>query len=62
VEDITAVPGTAAHLKSVSNARGGIIPIVDLRLKFTFPEAPFTETTCIVVVQVEQEGETAPIA
>ena len=61
VQDITAVPGTPAHLKGVINLRGKIIPIVDLRLKFAFPEAPFTETTCIVVVQVEEEGETAPI-
>ncbi|HEX2639740.1 MAG TPA: chemotaxis protein CheW, partial [Pyrinomonadaceae bacterium] len=57
VQDITAVPGTPSHLKGVINLRGKIIPIVDLRLKFAFPEAPFTETTCIVVVQVEEEGE-----
>ncbi len=61
VQDITAVPGTPAHLKGVINLRGKIIPVVDLRLKFTFPEAPFTQTTCIIVVQVEQEGEQAMI-
>jgi purine-binding chemotaxis protein CheW len=57
VQDITAVPGTPAHLKGVINLRGKIIPVVDLRLKFTFPAIPFTETTCIVVVQVMQEGD-----
>jgi len=61
VQDITAVPGTPPHLKGVFNLRGKIIPVVDLRLKFTFPEAPFTQTTCIVVVQVVQEGEQALI-
>jgi purine-binding chemotaxis protein CheW len=61
VQDITAVPGTPAHLKGVINLRGKIIPVVDLRIKFAFPEAPFTQTTCIVVVQVEQEGEQAMI-
>lgn len=61
VQDITAVPGTPPHLKGVINLRGKIIPIVDLRLKFAFPEAPFTQTTCIVVVQVEQGGEIAMI-
>lgn len=61
VQDITAVPGTPAHLKGVINLRGKIIPVVDLRLKFAFPEAPFTQTTCIVVVQVMQEGEAAMI-
>jgi purine-binding chemotaxis protein CheW len=57
VQDITAVPGTPAHLKGVLNLRGKIIPVVDLRLKFAFPDAPFTQTTCIVVVQVAQEHE-----
>jgi len=57
VQDITEVPGTPAHLKGVINLRGKIIPVVDLRLKFAFPNAPFTQTTCIIVVQVIQEGE-----
>jgi purine-binding chemotaxis protein CheW len=57
VQDITAVPGTPAHLKGVLNLRGKIIPVVDLRLKFAFPDAPFTQTTCIVVVQLAQEQE-----
>ena len=61
VQDITAVPGTPAHLKGVLNLRGKIIPVVDLRLKFAFPDAPFTQTTCIIVVQVVQDNEPAMI-
>ena len=61
VQDITAVPGTPEHLKGVINLRGKIIPVVDLRLKLAFPETPFTQTTCIIVVQVTQEGEPAMI-
>ena len=61
VQDITAGPGTPAHLKGVLNLRGKIIPVVDLRLKFAFPDAPFTQTTCIVVVQVVENGEQAMI-
>src|SRR5580692_3259800 len=61
VQDITAVPGTPAHLKGVINLRGKIIPVVDLRIQFAFSEALFTETTCIIVVQVPQEGEQAMI-
>src|ERR1700733_14288742 len=52
VQDITAVPGTPPHLKGVINLRGKIIPVVDLRIRFRFQEALFTETTCIIVVQV----------
>jgi len=61
VQDITTVPGTPAHLKGVLNLRGKIIPVVDLRLKFELPEAPFTQTTCIIVVQVLQAGEQSMI-
>jgi purine-binding chemotaxis protein CheW len=61
VQDITAVPGTPAHLTGVINLRGKIVPVVDLRIKLTFPEAPFTQTTCIIVVQVQQEGQPAMI-
>src|SRR5438309_5679195 len=61
VQDITAVPGTPAHLKGVLNLRGKIVPVVDLRLKFAFPDAPFTQTTCIIVVQVMQEQQQAMI-
>jgi purine-binding chemotaxis protein CheW len=59
VQDITAVPGTPAHLKGVINLRGKIIPVVDLRIRFRFPEAPLTATTCIIVAQVSQSGEQA---
>jgi purine-binding chemotaxis protein CheW len=61
VQDITAVPGTPAHLKGVINLRGKIIPVVDLRLKLAFSEAELTQTTCIIVVQVLQEDEPAMI-
>jgi purine-binding chemotaxis protein CheW len=61
VQDITAVPGTPPHLKGVINLRGKIIPVVDLRLKFSLPDAPFTQSTCIIVVEVVQDGEPAMI-
>ncbi len=61
VQDITSVPGTPAHLKGVLNLRGKIIPVVDLRLKFSFPDTPFTEQTCIIVVQIVQEGDQSMI-
>jgi purine-binding chemotaxis protein CheW len=61
VQDITPVPGTRPHLKGVINLRGKIVPVVDLRVRFSFPDAPFTHTTCIVVVEVEQEGAPALI-
>jgi purine-binding chemotaxis protein CheW len=52
VQDITQVPQTPPHVKGVINLRGKVIPVIDLRLKFTMPALEYTHRTCIVVVQV----------
>ncbi len=51
--DITAVPKTPRFVKGVINLRGKVIPVVDLRLKFTMSEAEYTDATCIIVVDVD---------
>jgi purine-binding chemotaxis protein CheW len=51
--DITAVPQMPAYIRGVINLRGKIIPVMDLRLRFGFPEVNHTDLTCIVVVQVK---------
>lgn len=55
VQDITAVPHTPHHTKGVINLRGKVIPVIDLRLKFGLEEVPYTQRTCIIVVQVRGE-------
>jgi purine-binding chemotaxis protein CheW len=49
---ITAVPQMPAYVRGVINLRGKIIPVMDLRLRFGFPETQNTDQTCIIVVQV----------
>jgi purine-binding chemotaxis protein CheW len=57
---ITAVPQMPAFVRGVINLRGKIIPVIDLRLRFGFPDARNTDQTCIVVVQVElPDGNTS---
>jgi purine-binding chemotaxis protein CheW len=48
---ITRVPRTPAFIRGVVNLRGKVIPIVDLRTKFTLPETETAET-CIIVVAI----------
>ncbi len=50
--DITTVPKTPEYMKGVINLRGKVIPIIDLRLKFTMSEKEHTKETCIIVVEV----------
>jgi purine-binding chemotaxis protein CheW len=49
---ITPVPRTPGFVKGVINLRGKVIPVVDLRLKFRMEEVPYTERTCIIVMEI----------
>ena len=56
IQDITSVPQMPSYVKGVINLRGKVIPVVDLRLKFSLPEREYTQRTCIIVVQVQSGG------
>ena len=50
--EITRVPQTPHYIKGLINLRSTVIPIVDLRLRFTLKEAEATDETRIMVVNV----------
>jgi purine-binding chemotaxis protein CheW len=54
--DITAVPQTPGYVKGVINLRGQVIPVIDLRAKFCMQTTETTEETCIIVVEITQQG------
>ncbi len=49
---ITRVPRTPDYIRGVVNLRGKVIPIVDLRAKFSMAREDDDQETCIIVVQV----------
>ena len=55
---ITKVPQTPDYMCGVINLRGSVVPVIDLRLKFNMAATEKTVNTCIIVVEVEQDGET----
>lgn len=55
---ITVVPQTPSYIKGVINLRGKVIPVIDLRLKFSMDAAEYTERTCIIVVEIMTSGRT----
>lgn len=55
---ITKVPQTPDFMRGVINLRGSVVPVMDMRLKFGLPETEKTVNTCIIVVEVDHEGET----
>ena len=58
---ITSVPRTPEFVKGVINLRGKVIPVLDLRLKFNMGEIPYTDRTCIIVVEIDSESATVLI-
>ena len=58
---ITSVPETPHYVKGVINLRGKVIPVVDLRLRFSMPEIDYTERTCIIVVEMKGSAGVVPI-
>ncbi len=53
---ITTVPRTPEFVKGVINLRGKVIPVIDLRLKFSMEKIDYTERTCIIVVNLKSRA------
>lgn len=53
--DLTKVPQSPEGVEGVINLRGRIIPVLDLRTQFRFPQTPRTDQTRIVVVEVRSQ-------
>ncbi len=55
--DVTKVPQTPGYMLGVINLRGSVVPVIDMRLKFGIEETDMTRDSCIIVVEVDVEGE-----
>jgi len=55
--DITKVPNMPHYVRGVINLRGKIHPVVDLHSKFGMGITEDTNETCIIVVDVTQNGK-----
>ena len=53
LQRISAVPDMPAYVKGVINLRGKVIPVVDLRLRFSMEERVYDDRTCIVVSEID---------
>jgi len=54
---VTKVPKMPEWIRGVINLRGNVVPVVDLSVRFGLPARPVTKTTCIVILEVEQDPE-----
>lgn len=51
-ETVTKIANAPSFIKGVINLRGDIVPIIDLRIKFSVGEATYTEFTIVIMLNV----------
>jgi purine-binding chemotaxis protein CheW len=54
---LTKVPGTPTWIRGVLNLRGAVVPVVDLSVKFGIGPTEITPRTCVVIIEIEHDGE-----
>jgi len=55
---ITRIPEMPEFMLGVINLRGSVVPVVDMRLKFGMSRSEAKVNTCIIIVEIELDGET----
>ena len=50
---IRSMPQAPEFIRGVVNLRGEVIPVMDLRLRFGLEARPYTDRTCIIVLDVQ---------
>lgn len=58
---VTKVPKTPDFMKGVINLRGSVVPVMDMKLKFGMSETKKTVNTCVIIIEVDVQGETTII-
>jgi len=54
---ITPVPESPEYIEGVINLRGSVVPVINLSKKFFGVESEILESTCIMIVEPDIDGE-----
>ena len=54
---LTEVPMMPPCVRGVINLRGAVVPVMDLAARFGKPVAAVTKRTCIVIIEMDADGE-----
>ncbi len=52
---VTKVPQTPDFMRGVINLRGGVVPVIDMKLKFGMDETEKDINTCVIITEVEMD-------
>jgi len=53
----TDVPMMPAYIRGVINLRGRVVPVIDLAVRFGRARAEVSKRTCIVILEIAQDGQ-----
>jgi purine-binding chemotaxis protein CheW len=56
-DQLTTVPMMPDCIRGVINLRGAVVPVMDLSARFGRGQTTVTKRTCIVIVEIESNGE-----
>jgi purine-binding chemotaxis protein CheW len=56
IQKVTEVPNTPNYINGITNLRGIIYPVVEVRTRFGLEKIPYTDKTCIILVRVRGMG------
>ncbi|MEO5358727.1 MAG: chemotaxis protein CheW [Nitrospirae bacterium YQR-1] len=54
---VTKMPRTPEFMRGVINLRGSVVPVIDLKQKFGMSFTDKAVDTCVVITEVDMEGE-----
>jgi purine-binding chemotaxis protein CheW len=58
---LTAVPLMPEFIRGVLNLRGAVVPVIDLAARFGRQPATIGRRSCIVIIEMENDGETQDV-
>ena len=58
---VTQVPNTPEYVRGVINLRGTIVPLIDLRIRFSMEQLAYGPTTVVIVLKVIAGDESSRI-
>jgi len=56
-DTVTQIPNTPEYIRGVINLRGTIVPIIDMRVRFSLEELEYGPTTVVIVLKVESDDK-----
>ena len=59
---VVRVPNANECLRGVMNLRGSVVPVIDLARRLGVGDTTLCDTTCVVVMETEIDGEQTPVA